>query len=479
MKYDIEEVSPVVRKVSFEVPADTVQDQLQNVYRELGKYVRIKGFRKGRVPARVLSRMKKYRDMAHDEVTQKLHQEAFSEFFENVDWSPLHASPPEQGDIEQGQGYQFSVEFEIRPTLKLDKLNEITIELEQVSVEDKDVEEAIEQKRSGMAVLEPVERGAQEGDQVKVEYINVNQLLSDEDDEQEAPTGTPLEFEMGKLQVAEHIEKALVGLKAGDVKELTLAPPSDDAAEQDEAPPTFQFKIIEIKERTLPELNDEFAKDADYENLDEMRQAIREELQSIEDKQSERRAEEQLMVELLKAIEIPIPPNIKAQHYQSKLQRIQQLMMYLGNDNSIIQEQLHHLDEEAENDIRREFLLQQVIKEQEIEASKDDVMAELQKIADSQGKSLAHVKSTHGLEERNSLKRQITRDKATQYLMEQVTQQEVVLSKAERVQKIKDEQEAHSHSHDHDHEHSHDHDHDHHNCDHDHGHSHDHDHDHK
>ncbi|TNE47035.1 MAG: trigger factor [Deltaproteobacteria bacterium] len=471
MKFDVQEVSSVVRKVTFEAPAEDVNEILNNTYRDLGKYVRLKGFRKGRVPAKVLARMPKYRDIAHEEVTKQLQQRGFQALLDEVEWSPLHISDPDASPIAHNQPYSFTIEFEIRPSIKLDNLSDIEVDFETVTVEDSDVEKVIEDKRQGAVIMAPVDRGAQEGDQVKAEYINVEQLNKEDSDEE--PEFIPMDFEMGKQNVSEDIEKGLTGAKAGDEVEITLTPPSTGEENEDAdvpSPPTFKFKVKEVLERQLPELDDEFAKDNDYEDLADMRAQVRKELEEAENKHSEQRAEEGLIQSLIKAIEFEIPPNLLKQHSNSKLQRIQQLMMYLGNDNEIIQQQLGKLEEEAEEDIRREFILQQVIANQELDCTDEELEEKFEQIAKSQNRTVAHIKSQYNDDERDSLRRQVKRDKAMEYLLGQVTKNEISLTKTERMERIKAERaEEHSHDHDHGHEHVHNE-----NCDH----SHDHDHEH-
>jgi FKBP-type peptidyl-prolyl cis-trans isomerase (trigger factor) len=132
---------------------------------------------------------------------------------------------------------------------------------------------------------------------------------------------------------------------------------------------------------------------------------------------------------------------------------------------------------EAKRDIQNEFILQQVIKNQDIEASKEEIEEELGNIAEKQGRSIAFIKSRYGKEERESLGRQLQRDKAQAYLLEQVTRNEETLTRSARVERLHEEraQEEAAAAAEHEHSHSHDHDHDH-NCGHDHSHDHDHDH---
>lgn len=475
MKFDVEEVSSVVRKVTFEAPAEDVNAILQNTYRDLGKYVRLKGFRKGRVPAKVLARMPKYREVAEDEVTKQLQQKGFQALLEEVDWNPLHISEPDASPVAHNQPYSFIIEFEIRPAIALDNIGDVEVDMEVVTVEDSDVEEVIEKKRQDSVMMQSVERGAQEGDQVKAEYINKTQLENNEGDEE--PEYIPMDFEMGKQNVSVDIEKGLLGSKAGDTVEVTLTPPStgEEGEEKNEdapPPPTFQFRVKEILERQLPELDDEFAKDNDYDDLADMRAKVRAELEETETKHSEQRAEENLIQTLLDTVEFEVPPNLLKQHYNSKLQRIQQLMMYLGDDNEIIQKQMGMLEGEAEKDVRREFLLQQVIADQELDCTNEELEEKFEQIATSQNRTVAHVKSQYNDEERDSLKRQVKRDKAVAHLLSQVKKNEITLTKSERAARIKAEHEA-EHAHDHDHEHGPD-------CNHDHEHgpdcNHDHDH---
>lgn len=483
MKFDVEETNEFTRKVTFETSKEDVNLSFQQIYRELGQHVRLKGFRKGHIPARVLSQIPKYRDIAVEEVSKKLRQLAYQQLFTQIDWNPLSVSEPEKDQIEYDQPYRFVVVFEVRPTLNLQQvLDHLTLDLEVITISEQDIEKVIEEKRQNLATFKPVEREIQEGDHVKAEYYN----LATANPSEAEPTPVPVEFVVGKQQISETIEQAMLGAKVGESRDVSLQPPQETVSPdpQTQAPAVFRIKVNEILESYLPSLDDEFAKDAGYDTLQQMREQIREELQVREDQQSKQLAHETLLKQIVQALEIPIPPRLLARHKQHKLQRLQSLFAQFGQGSSFIDEQFSMIEEDAKRDLCNEFVLQQVIEEQNITVSSSDLDAKYAEIAARRNRPVAAIKSGLSEEQKDSIKEDVKQEKALAYLFDCIKKNHIPVSSSERRERLQKEQEAenarylahnHSHSHDHDHDHHHDCDHDH---DHHHDHHHDHDHDH-
>lgn len=474
MKLEIEEISKAERKVSFEIPSERVDELLTETYRQIGGQVRLKGFRKGRVPRRVLEQLPQYRNSVIDEVQRRLEQSAYEEMFDNHLPEILAVGSIERGSLKKGHPYEFVTVVEVRPELDLEGLENIEINYESVEVEESDIDEVLERKRESKATLEPLERAAEKGDTLKVECTD----LTDGDEDAEAK---PFEFELGEGPFPAAVQDALVGLKAEETKEITVPNEPEEGEEVDPDEPAerkYHFVIEGVYQRVVPELDDDFAKDEDFDDLAAMRADIREEIEKREKEMSDQRAKESLMKQLLEKHEVPIPPQLLEKHLDSKVQNLMmQLRIYTGGENMNLGNAFREgMRDEAKRDIQNEFILQQVIKNQDIEASKEEIEEELGNIAEKQGRSIAFIKSRYGKEERESLSRKLQRDKAEKYLLEQVTRNEETLTRSARVERLHEEraqEEAAA-----EHEHSHDHEHDH-NCGHDHGHSHDHDHDHK
>lgn len=477
MKFDIEQLDAINRRIAFEIPKKQVDKLLQKTYRQLSKQVRIKGFRPGKVPTKVLEQLPRYRNAVHEEVLQTLHREAFEELLEQQDLRILALSKTEPGTLKAKTDYLFNVEVEVLPEIEITGLEEIEVPFEKVEILDEDIDKRIEDKRAQMATIAPVEdRGAEMGDTLKVDYSALYE------DDEEPEVDEDLEFELGKSHLPKAVEEALVGAKAEDTVEVSI-PAEDD----EDTASTVTIAIKEISTKILPEIDDEMARDAEFEDLADMRAKLREQLEEGEARQSEQRAKDKLLESLLETLEIPVPPKYLESHIDNKVQNtFQQLRMMTNGQISLDPSMFREgMREEATRDVKVAIILQQALKEHEITVEDEDIDAELTKMAEARGRSLAYIKSIYSDKERDNLRSELERRKILDLLLSKAQTREETLTREERQKRIEEEyaerqakQEAaaahehehehvhgpdcdHSHDHDHDHEHSHDHDHDH------------------
>jgi|GEM_PF-1593930 len=500
MKLDIQEVSPVLRRVEVEFPSQRVNTLLSETYRVLSTRVRLRGFRAGKIPRKVLEGMKRYRDIANEEVGSTLRQEAFEKIFDELE--VLTVPDRKDGDIRKGKPYAFTLDVEIRPSLDLSTIGEVEVTVEKVSIEDSDVDRMVEIERQKLAELQPVEgRGAQEGDKLKVDYTIT-------EGEEVAKEESDVDVWLGGGEFPEEVHKALEGLEVDGTAEVTVSVPVEKAAAEGEEASeegeesseeevetkeqNFKVTVKELTVRVVPELDDEMAKDAGHDDLESMKAKIKEDLEKKESELSTTRTKADLVKKIVEHIELPVPPHFLEQQVEKRLSHtLQQFAQFpMQFDTSILKDSVRP---DVRKEIQRGLLLQQVIKGQEISSTEEEIDAELQRMADEQGASLAYIKARFGTkDQKENLRFDLNTRKAYDYMLENVKQNEEELSLSDREARINEERRiereemekeqaeraeaaGHDHSHDHEHgehcDHSHDHEHGEH-CDHDHDHEH-------
>src|SRR5512139_1312123 len=307
MKTSVEEISSIKKKVLIEIPEDQVNKEVESFYKDLGKKAKIKGFRPGKVPRNILERY--FKDYVKAEVVQKLIQDTYPQALSEIDLQPV--SPPviDPGEFEGGKSFQYSAVIEVKPDLKLEGYTGLKIEGKKEEVKDEEVEARLKSLQNLHANLKTISeaRPIQAGDFVIVDY-------------EASIGGKPLEggkaidftLEVGSGQFIPALEEKLIGLKPEEEKEIEVSF-HQDYGYQKWAGKTISFhvKIKEIKEKILPPLDDEFAKDlGDYSSFEELKAKLKGEIEKEKELALERQLKDQLIDQLLEANPFEVPESL-------------------------------------------------------------------------------------------------------------------------------------------------------------------------
>jgi trigger factor len=324
MQVRIEEVSPVEKKMFVEVPWETVSEKLGNAYRELGKGVALKGFRKGKVPRAVLEQV--YGPRINAEVAYELVRESFLRANQQHNLAAV-AEPrvEEAAPIKKGQPFTFRAVIEVRGEVVPQEYAGLAIEKRRLAVPESSVDEQLANLRREHTELRPIEgRDVTEvGDVVGLSVtgtigehqINQPQFAVDLDDEEREPLpgmrlaliGLPLDTKDRKLELTvpdDYKDETIRGRKA----DLTIT-------------------ILEARAKEVPEIDDEFAKDTGKaDTLDGLRAALRKELEDRETQAIDREAREGVLRELIKKNQIPVAASLVERAVEMQYQRLRQML---------------------------------------------------------------------------------------------------------------------------------------------------------
>ncbi|MCB9638567.1 MAG: trigger factor [Myxococcales bacterium] len=435
MKIDIkiDEVSPVEKRVQFSIDSNDVDEILNEIFQQLSRNVRLKGFRPGKVPRKVFEQLPQYRTAIQEEARKRLLESSFAELFKDESLEVLSIPSADNGDAIRGKDYVFNANVEVRPFVDLSKTGEMTVNVEEIEFSDEDVEKEIERERERLSSLRDVEdRAAQDGDILKVNYT----FKQGEDTRNRENVQVRLGSASGVLP--KEAEEALLGMKAEEEKDIEI--PAEDAETQH-----FHLKVVAIQERVLPELDDEMAVDAGYENLEDMRAKVRGKLEEDAKERCANRAKTRLLRQLGEACDVNVPPNFLNNHIDSKLREmLMQFRMFMQNDKmmfdpSVMRETIR---DDAFHEVRHGIILQQAIRDFDIKAEESEVDEELSEIAKKQNRSVAYLKSAYSEEDLNNIKREIQNRKAVDLLFDKVAHQIEKLSAEALQERIKEEREA-------------------------------------
>lgn len=299
MKSTVENLSDTRVKLTVEIPFEDLQDSIQQAYKRIASQVNVPGFRRGKVPTRIIDQ-RFGRGVVLEEVVNAEVPKAYDEAVRSNELRPLGQPEVEVTQIEDGELIAFTAEVDVTPQFDLPDYKGLEVEVSDSVVSDEDVDEQVEQLRKRFATVTPVERAAETGDLV---LVDVKGELDGEELEDFA--GTALTFEVGAEGMIEGFSEAVTGKSEGDTVTFDHTP--------DEGP--YEGKSISVtvdlkgvRERTLPEADDEFAQLAsEFDTVAELRDDLRTKLQGNRLVEQGYEAREKLAERLLELVDFPLP----------------------------------------------------------------------------------------------------------------------------------------------------------------------------
>ncbi len=416
MESQISEISPVLVQVNVQVPWPDVEKAIEGSYSQLGRTAKVKGFRPGKVPRNVLkqlfgSRVK--REVVNNLIEQGLGRAVEQHRLTVVAVPPLEAVP----ELKQGEPLAFTAKLEVRPKIEKVDIEGIQIERPPIQVSDEQVNQELERLRQQHAELSAPEgpRPIQEGDVVTCDYTVTIEGLDRPD---LAATDRPIDTAGALLP---ELKTALLGKSPGDSARVELTFPASQGGEFAGKPGVFELSIKELKEKVLPELDDEFAKDLEFASLEELRQKTRERLETSARQRSEAALHDQLLDKLLDKNPIELPPSLVAQQEQAMLQEYLRLVQRTGQQLNDAEALIAETKRNAERRVRAALVLGAVATQQGIRVEAADLDKRLEEMAQRSGKHVAKLRAELSGERRESVESQILEAKLLEYLLGQAT----------------------------------------------------------
>lgn len=377
MKSTVEQLSPTRVKINVEVPFAELQPDFDRAYKQLAQQVRLPGFRPGKAPAKLLE-ARIGRGAILEQVVNEALPSRYSEAVTSSDVQPIGQPEIEITKIEDGDELVFTAEVDVRPKLELPDLNALTITVDPIEVTDADVEAELESLRARFGTLTGVERAAQTGDFVSID-------LSATVDGQEVPEASTegLSHEVGSGQLVEGLDDAIVGLAAEESRVFTTKLAAGEHAGK-EAQVTVTVKSV--KERELPEPDDEFAQLAsEFDTIDELKANLREQVARVKRIQQAEKIRDAAIETLLDQVDVPLPENIVAAQVD---ETVHNALHGLDHDEDRLAEALAEQGssreqfeadarESAEKGIKTQLLVDAIADELGVEVGQEDLTERL------------------------------------------------------------------------------------------------------
>lgn len=323
---------PCRQQITVEIPVEEVAEQEEALVQQYSKQARVPGFRKGKVPPGVVR--SRFADQLRENLLERLVPEYFRVAVMSGGYRPISAPSITDLHAEPGQAIRFTASFDVMPQFELGDYKSIKVEKPDIQVADQDVDAEIKALQERQASFDPVneDRPLEDGDFAQVSFTATPRVPEEEQaavGKQQAKPPEPVKMddimvEIGSPTTVAQFSENLRGLKAGEEKEFEVSYASD-FHDRRLAGKSFSYdvKVNAIKRKTLPELNDDFAKELspEIETLDKLREVIRENLRDQRQHEAEHQAKEKLIDALVEKHDFPVPRSMVEHHIGLRLER--------------------------------------------------------------------------------------------------------------------------------------------------------------
>ncbi|MGN6719208.1 MAG: trigger factor [Candidatus Binatia bacterium] len=424
IKVDIDELSPVQRKVRVELPAETVADEFSRAYKNLGRRVRVRGFRTGKIPRPVLQGI--YGDEVKGEVRSHLVEESLAEIVRERGLQIVSRPELESNDLRETESFSFSAVFEIKPQIEVKDYLGLPIEKPRIAVTEAQVDEALRRLQENHARLEPVadREVVEKGDFVTLDFEG-------------SLDGKPFSggkaqnyvLEVGAGQALAQFEEAVVGLKLGERKTVSVTYP-EDFPNKEIAGRVVEFSLVahEIKRKVLPALDDDFAKDhGECASLEELKNRLRQRLQEEMTRYQTDDLKEQALSRLIERHSFSIPQAMVERQTRYLMERYQNQMGAQRTEQPAPMEEVRKtLEERAMRQVRATLLVEKIAELEKIEVSDKEVQERVDLLARAAGEQAKNLREYYARSEaRDDLRTQMIFDRTLGFLLDRATVREI------------------------------------------------------
>lgn len=383
MKTAVTELPDSRVRVEVEVPADLVGRGLQRAARGLAKEMRMPGFRKGKAPPSLVIQRLGFGTVLQDAIRESL-PEWYEQGLLSSGISPVGdpsieiVSAPEA----EGEPLEFKFEIGVRPPAKLGEYKGLEVGRAEPEPTDEIVDREVERIREGFAKLEPVERAAADGDVLLVDFEGLRDGKAFE-----GGKASDYLLELGGGQLIEGFEEQLSGAEAGEERKVEVTFPEDYQAEElAGADAVFTVEVKEVREKVLPELDDDFAAEAsEFETLEELRADIAKRVGEAVDERAEQDFRVAAVDAAVDAATVEMPDDLVQARAEERWDRVERQLAARGMDpNTYLQMQgktreelLEESKPDAERELKREAVLAAIAEAEQIEVSEDEMVEAL------------------------------------------------------------------------------------------------------
>jgi len=357
VKSAVEKLGPTRVKLSVEVPYEELKPSVDEAYKAIGSQIQVPGFRKGKVPARIIDQR-----VGRPAVLQEAINEALPNFYSQAlaenELRPMGQPEVEVTEVpvDEEQPLKFDAELDTAPEFDLPDFSQITVEVDPLKVSDEDVDKEFDALRERFGTLAGVERAAAEGDSVT---IDLKATIGDE----EIDDVSGINYLIGSGNMLIGLDEALTGLSAGETKTFT-APLAGGDHEGEDAEVTVTVQAV--KERQLPDLDDDFAQMAsEHDTIEEMRTEVSGQVEKAKRFEQGVQARDKALDHLLETLDLPLPEKVIEDEVHQHLE---------NEDRLEDDEHRAEVDESTRKSIKTQLILDKLVERDDVQVSQEELI---------------------------------------------------------------------------------------------------------
>ncbi len=401
----------------IEVSAEAFEAAVENAYRKNKGSIAIPGFRKGKAPRKIIESMYGT-NVFYEDAVEEVYPDAYAEAVKQQNLEVVAFPSIEIVSVGK-EGLTFKAVVTVKPEVKLGAYKDLTAPKAEIVISEADIERELSPLVERASRMVSVDRESKLGDTAVIDfdgYLNGERF--------EGGKGENYNLELGSHTFVPGFEDAVVGMKAGDEKDIDITFPKEYPAELANKDVVFKVKVHEIKEKVAPALDDEFAKDvSEFETLEELKKDLGEKLRERRQADADRNFENALMEQVCNNLEVEIPDAMVDYRVDEMLQDFarnisnqgipfEEYLKYMGTDVNTMRVQMRP---NATANIKSTLALEAIVAAENLTASDEEAEAELKTYSEQTGMELAQVKDMVNLEE---LKKDLAMRKAQKLVVE-------------------------------------------------------------
>ena len=380
------------KELELEIPADEVSKAMERVAKEFARLARVPGFRPGKAPISLIK--KRFAEDIKGEVLQTLVPQRVEKAVTEQKLTPVSQPQVDKVEYNEGQPVKFRASFEVLPEFALGNYKNLEIEMPEMQITEESVAETLAEMQQRAAAFTPVDgRAVQSGDFVQVKLHGTPE-----------GGGDPLQADsvlchVGAEETMEPFNENLRGASVGDHKNFDVEYPAD-YPDAKLAGKKFHYSVdvLGVKTKTLPEINDEFAKDvSDAASLEELKKKIRESLEHDRDHRQKELQREKVLAELVKLHVFPVPDSLVEHQMDVRLERVVRSLAQQGVDPRAVNVDWTSLrrrqEERARDDVKAELVVDRIATEEQIDVTEEELQHELEHVASHGGESAEVIRA--------------------------------------------------------------------------------------
>ena len=410
-------------KLVIETTAEEFEKGLNEAYNKNKNKITIPGFRKGKAPRKMIEKLYGA-EIFYEDAANAIIPEAYAQAAEESKLEIVSQPKIEVVELEQGKPFVFSAAVAVKPEVELGQYKGVEVAKVETEVTDEDVANELKKiQEQNSRTISVAERAVKDGDMTVIDFEGFV-----DGEAFEGGKGENYPLTIGSHSFIDNFEDQIIGMNIGDEKEINVTFPEEYHAEELKGKPaTFKVKVNEIKEKQLPELDDDFAQDvSDFDTMDAYKESLVKQIADRKANEAKVKKEDEAMEKIIEAAKMDIPEamvdtqvNRMAEDFARRLQQqglsIEQYFQYTG---MTAQKVLEDMKPEALTRIKSRLVLEAIVKAENIEVSEDEVNAELQKMADMYKMELDKVKELMGETEEKQIKEDLAVQKAVDLIVD-------------------------------------------------------------